>query len=204
MLSQSHSRPVRTVLAFPVVAALTLSLGAAPAAAVPAPNETVITVNPVVTAALQVAKIKVTPKGAAKSGSAGIYYPVTNATKMNDLFIGTLKHQGGFELKIGTLRVGFRNFIIKTSGKKTPITGVVDATPVINGMSSPFTMPMSTVKVTSVRKTQAAIIAKYTLAIDPKIAQLVNDTLKVKLFTPGDPWATVETRIKRATVVDNT
>lgn len=203
MLSPSHPRPVRTVLAFLAALALTFSLSAAPAAAVPAPNETVINVDPLITTGLNIAKIKITPKGAAKGGSAGLYYPVVNATKMSDAFTGTLKHQGGFELKFGTLRFGFTNFIIKTAATK-PVSGVVDATPVINGIQLPFTLPMSTVTVTSVQKSSGMIIAKYKLAINPMIAQMINQTLGIKVLTPGDPWATAETRIKRPVVAATT
>lgn len=203
MLSQSHSRPARIVLSFLAAIAVACSLGAAPAAAVPAPNETIINVNPLITTGLNLAKVKLTAKGAAHIGSAGIYYPVTNSTKMNDKFVGTLKHQGGFELKVGTLRIGFSNFVIKTIAK-TPVAGVVDATPVINGFAMPFTIPMSTVTVTSVQRTSNAVIAKYKLAIDPSIAKLINDTLKIKVLTPGDPWATVETRIARPAAVVST
>jgi len=177
-------------------AALTLSISAAPAAAVPAPNESIINVDPVITTALNVAKVKVTPKGAAHGGSAGLYYPVVNATKMNDAFVGTLKMQGGFELKVGTLRFGFSNFVVKTTAK-APISGVIDATPVINGIAMPFTLPMSTVSVTSVQKSAGMVIAKYKLAINPQIASLINDTLGVRVLSPGAPWSTVETRIKR-------
>ncbi len=194
-LSRTHSAAARIAVTFLAAVAVVFSLGASPAAAVPAPNETVINVNPLITTALGVAKVKVTPKGAAKGGTAGLYYPVVNATKMTDKFVGTLKHQGGFELKVGALRFGFSNFVIKTTAK-TPVSGVIDATPVINGMAMPFTMPMSTVTVTSVQKTATATIVKYRLAIDPNIAKLINSTLGVKILTPGDPWATAETRIK--------
>ncbi|MBJ7472553.1 MAG: hypothetical protein JHD16_14700 [Solirubrobacteraceae bacterium] len=196
MLSLSHSRPMRAALAFVAAGAASVSLGAAPAAAVPAPNESVVTLDPVVKTALDVAKIKIVPKGAAKGGSAGIYYPVVNSRGMSDKFIGTLKHQGGFEFKLGTLRVGARNFVVQTKNR-TPVSGVMSATPVLNSMAMPFELPFSDVRVTSVQKTSTMIIAKYKLSADPAIAQLINDTLKVKLLTPGAPWASVETRIKR-------
>ncbi len=199
MLSPSHSRLVRTVLAFFAALALSFSLGAAPAAAVPAPNQTVINVDPLITVGLNIAKVKVTPKGAATGGSAGLYYPVVNATKMSNAFTGTLKHQGGFELKVGTMRFGFSNFVIKTTATK-PVSGVIDATPVINGLQMPFTIPMSTVTVTSVQQASGMTIAKYKLAINPAVAQLINQTLGIKVLTPGDPWATAETRIKRPAV----
>ncbi len=194
-LSPLRATSTRVVLSFLAAFAVVFSAGASPAAAVPAPNETVINVNPLLTTALNVAKIKVTPKGAAKGGTAGLYYPVVNATKMNDKFVGTLKHQGGFELKLGAMRFGFKDFVIKTTAK-SPVSGVIDATPVFNGMPLPFTMPMSTVTVTSVQKTSTLVIAKYKLAINPEIAKLINATLGVKILTPGDPWATAETRIK--------
>lgn len=199
-LSQSHSRLARTVLASVAAFALALSVSAAPAAAVPAPNETVINVDPLITTGLNLAKVKVTPKGAAKGGSAGLYYSVVNAAKMSDAFVGTLKHQGGFELKVGTMRFGFSNFVVKTTATK-PVSGVIDATPVINGMALPFTIPMSTVTVTSVTQSSGMTIAKYKLAFNPQIAQLVNDFLKIKVLTPGAPWSTVETRIKRPVAV---
>ena len=198
-LSPTHSRLARPFLAFLAALALTLTISAAPAAAVPAPNETVINVDPLITTGLNLAKVKVTPKGAAKGGSAGLYYPVVNATKMNDAFVGTLKHQGGFELKVGSMRFGFSNFVVKTTAT-TPVSGVIDATPVINGMAMPFTIPMSTVTVTSVTKSSGLIIAKYKLAFNPQIAQMVNDFLKIKVLTPGAAWSTVETRIKRPVV----
>lgn len=195
-LSRPHSAVARTTLAFLAAIALVFTWGASPAAAVPASNETVISLDPLVATALNVAKVKVTPKGAAKGGSAGIYYPVTNSRSMSDLFVGTVKHQGGFEIKLGTLRIGFRNFEIKTK-KGSPVTGVLDAYPVINGMNMPFSIPFSTVKVKSVTKKSDVVIAKYDLAIDPNVAKLINDTLKIKIVTPGDPWGFAETRIKR-------
>lgn len=195
-LSRPHTAVARTTLAFFAALALTFTWGAAPAAAVPAPNETVISLDPLVATALNVAKVKVTPKGAAKGGSAGIYYPVVNSRGVTDAFVGTTKHQGGFEIKLGTLRVGFRNFEIKTK-KGSPVTGVLDAYPVINGINMPFSVPFSTVKVKSVQKKSGYLIAKYDLAIDPRVAKLINDTLKIKLVTPGDPWGSAETRITR-------
>lgn len=196
-LSRPHTRIARTTIAFLAAFTVTASWGASPAAAVPAPNETVITVDPLVNTALQVAKVKVTPTGAAKGGSAGIYYPVSNSNSMSDAFVGTLKHQGGFQIKLGNLRVGFRNFIVKTKAGK-PVSGVLDAQPVVNGVGLGFTIPFSTVTVTSVVTKSGVTTAKYKLAIDPRVAKLINDTLKVKIVTPGEPWGTVETRIKRA------
>lgn len=195
-LSHPHTAVSRTLLAFAAALALVFSWGASPAAAVPATNETVITLDPLVSTALSVAKVKVTPKGAAKGGSAGIYYPVVNARKVSDAFVGLTKHQGGFEIKLGNLRVGFRNFEVKTKAGK-PVTGVLDAYPVVNGVNMPFSIPFSTVKVKSTQVRNGVLIAKYDLAIDPRVAKLINDTLKVKIVTPGDPWGSAETRVKR-------
>ena len=195
-LSRPHVSVLRSLLAFVAAVALVFAWGASPAAAVPAPNETVITLDPLVATGLNVAKVKVTPKGAAKGGSAGIYYPVSNSRGMSDAFVGTLKHQGGFEIKLGNLRVGFRNFEVKTKNRK-PVSGVLDAYPVVNGVNMPFSVPFSTVTLKSVQKKSGVVIAKYDLAIDPRVAKLINDTLKVKIVTPGDPWGSAETRIKR-------
>ena len=89
------------------------------AAAVPGPNQTVLTLDPVIVAALKTAKVKVVPVGAATIGSAGLYFPVINSN-VNDLFVGTSKHQGGFEL-----RVDIRHCISERLEKARPPIGSI-------------------------------------------------------------------------------
>ena len=197
MSSQSHAgRPARLALAFLVSLGL-LAGGAAPASAVVANNQTLISVNPVLTGTLKVTKVRLEPKGAAKIGSAGIYYPVTNAKDMSEPFIGTLKHQGAFQLRLGTLTFGARHFVIKTGNRK-PVTGVLLAEPVVNGVGTGVKVPFSRIEVTSTKKeSDGSVTAKYKLIIDPKIAQTINETLKVDLIKPGDAWATGESHYTR-------
>jgi len=165
------------------------------AAAVPAPNQTVLTLDPVIVGVLKTAKVKVVPVGAATIGSAGLYFPVINSN-VNDLFVGTTKHQGGFELRIEKLRFGFRNIQVKTKAG-SPATGTVSAEPIVLGYGIGFQLPLSNIKIDSVQLRSPGVIAKYSLRLDKNIAKIINQALKIKVLVPGQKWATLETRIAR-------
>jgi hypothetical protein len=180
-----------------VLAAFSISFVAnvGTAAAVPGPNQTVLTLDPVIVGALKVAKVKVVPVGAASVGSAGFYFPVINSN-VNDLFVGTTKHQGGFELRVDKLRFGFRNIQVKTK-KGDPATGTVTAEPIVLGFGIGFQLPLGNISVESVKLRSPGVIAKYPLRLDKNIAKILNGALGIKVLTPGAKWATIETRIAR-------
>lgn len=195
MLSRSLS-PIRSwaiLLAALVAVCGSLALRPAVAGAAPAPNQTQLTLDPLLIAGLKVAGVKLRPLAPATIGSGGVYFPV-GRQNMNSSFIGTARHTGGFELLVGDLRIGFRNFIITTKAG-SPGTGTLSGEPVINGRAIALQFPISKITIGSALLNQGLLIGKTKLEIDRNIVAIINKTLKTQIIKPGQPWATTETRL---------
>jgi hypothetical protein len=203
--SLSPIRPAQLLLV--VVAALVLGLVGRPAlaGATPAPNQTQLTLDPLVFAGLKVADVKLGAKGsAAVAGGGNLYFPVVNANNVTDAFVGTVKHQGGFEFKIAkTIKIGFRNLTLKTKAT-SPVTGQLTAEPVVQGFGLGFQIPVSSVTLDSVVIKGGLQIAKYRLRLDPTFTTLINKSLGLTLIKPSQPWGTVETRLPHTAAVTPT
>jgi hypothetical protein len=195
VLSRSMS-PIRTwamLLASLLAVCGSLAIRPALAGAAPAPNQTQLTLDPLLVAGLKVSGVKIRPLGPATLGSGGFYFPV-GRQNMSSAFVGTARHSGGFELLLGDLRIGFRNFIITTKAG-APATGTLSGEPVINGHAVALQFPLSKVTVSSALLNQNLLVGKTKLEIDRSIVDIINDTLKVQVIKPGQPWATTETRL---------
>jgi hypothetical protein len=195
VLSRSLS-PIRTwalLLAALVAVCGSLALRPAAAGAAPAPSQTQLTLDPLLIAGLKVAGVKLRPLGPATIGSGGLYFPV-GRQNMNAQFLGTARHTGGFELLVGDLRIGFRNFIITTKAG-SPATGTLSGEPVINGRAVALQFPISKIVVGSALLNQNLLIGRTKLEIDRNIVSIINKTLKIQVIKPGQSWATTETRL---------
>ncbi len=170
-----------------------LALQPAAASATPAPNQTQLSLDPVLIAGLKVAGVKLRPLGPATIGSGGLYFPV-GRQNMTSAFTGTARHTGGFELIVGDLRIGFRNFIITTK-PGAPANGTLSGEPVLNGRAIGLQFPISRIVVGSALLNQNLLIGKTKLEIDRNIVGIINKTLGIQVIKPGQPWATTETRL---------
>lgn len=189
------SRPRVRVLA--MLLALTAAFAGAsakPAHAAPGANQTVLTFDPLIPIALDIAKVQLRPIGASRVGSAGIYYRVTRSNATTK-FVGTTRHQGGFEFVIGkSVRVGLRNPTV-TIGKNGE--GSLTAEPVVQGMVIPYAIPVGKLTMAAVSATSKYVTATYRLRVEKAYADLVNGSLGVNVLPVNLPWATLETRITR-------
>ena len=195
VLSRSMS-PIRAV-ALLLAAFVAVSFAPAAASAAPAPNQTQLTLDPLLSIGLKTAGVKLTPIAPATIGSGGLYFPV-GRQNASSKFVGTVRHTGGFQLQVGKLRIGFRNPTIVTKAG-SPATGTLSAEPIINGSVIALQFPISTVTVNSALISGGLLIGKTKLAIDPNITNVINKALGVQLIKPGQPWATTETRLPVAT-----
>lgn len=181
------------VLAALLSCSASLAIRPAAAGAVPAPNQTQLTLDPVLTIGFKALGVKLTPIAPATIGSAGLYFPV-GRQNANSSFVGTVRHTGGFQLTYKNLKIGFKNLIIQTRAG-SPATGTISAEPVINGFVIPMQFPISGITVTSALLNQSLLVGKTKLAIDPNILGIINKTLGVTIIKPGQSWATTETRL---------
>ncbi len=194
-MSRSLS-PIRAwamLLAALVAVCGSLAIKPAAAGAAPAPNQTQLALDPVLIAGLKVAGVKLRPLAPATIGSGGLYFPV-GRQNMTSAFTGTARHTGGFELIVGDLRVGFRNFIIQTR-PGSPANGTLSGEPVINGRAIALQFPISKIVVGSALLNQNLLIGRTKLEIDRNIVGIINKTLGIQVIKPGQPWATTETRL---------
>lgn len=188
------SRPRVHVVA--LVLALTVAFVGAttkPAHAAPGANQTVLTFDPMISIGLNVAKVELRPVGASRIGSAGVYYNVTRSNAANAQFAGVTRHQGGLEFVLGkTLRAGFVNPIV-TLGKNGE--GKLEAHPRLNGMLLPLALPIGRLTRASVSTRSGYVTATYRLRIEPIFSEMVNGALGIKLISPNQVLATLQTRI---------
>ncbi len=197
-MSRSLSPTRALALLVAVLAACTIALGLQPmaAGAAPAPNQTQLSIDPLLVLGMKVAGVKLQPTGPATIGSGGLYFPV-GRQNAGPGFVGTVRHQGGFEFLYKNVRFGFRNLVITTKAG-SPTVGAISAEPVINGYAIPIGFPISKVTVTSALLTPSLLIGKTKVEIDPNIVAIINKVLGVAILKPGQAWATTETRLPLA------
>jgi hypothetical protein len=164
--------------------------------AVPAPQQTQITIDPILAIGLKAAGVQTLPYGAAKASNASTFYVPVTSSKVTDAFVGNVKHQGGIKFKIGKLTIALKNFQIVTHAG-TPTMGTLSAQLVVQGIGEPFYLPVSPVTVDSSTVKNGLLQADYAIRVDANIAAVINKALKVRLFIPGQAWARASTRLTR-------